>query len=116
MASTVSERDTGARSAALPHLFGREHELARIDSVLEGVGELGQALLIRGRPGIGKSALLEVARARARGLGMQVMSTAGAPFEMSMPFAGLHRLLLPLLPEFETLPQHHLDVLTVALG
>ena len=47
---------------------------------------------------------------------MQVMSTAGAPFEMSMPFAGLHRLLLPLLPEFETLPQHHLDVLTVALG
>ena len=35
---------------------------------------------------------------------MPVLSTSGAVFETRMPFAGLHRLLHPLLPQIDTLP------------
>jgi hypothetical protein len=38
-------------------LFGRSQELGVVDDLLERVGEQGAALLVRGEPGIGKSAL-----------------------------------------------------------
>ena len=43
-------------------LVGRERECARIDELLEGalVGESG-SLVVRGEPGIGKTALLDYA-------------------------------------------------------
>ena len=47
-------------------LAGREHELARIDALL-GEASAGRsgALLVVGEPGVGKTTLLEAARARA---------------------------------------------------
>ena len=47
-------------------LAGREHELARIDALLgEAAAGRSGALLVVGEPGVGKTTLLEVARARA---------------------------------------------------
>jgi DNA-binding CsgD family transcriptional regulator len=102
--------------AERPQLFGRERELALLSSLFEDVGVHGGSLLIRGEAGIGKSALLAKARQRADQLGVRVLSTSGAPFEAQMPFAGLQRLLRPVVHELDTLPEPQRAALEVALG
>ena len=99
-----------------PPLLGRKRELALIDDFLENAGTRGRALLVRGEAGIGKSALLDEATRRAGERGMPVLSTSGAAFESRMPFAGLHRLLHPLLPQIDTLPAPQRDALAAAFG
>src|SRR5215472_1048611 len=110
----------GERKLAVPakptRLFGRERELARIFDLLGHGAARGGALLIRGEPGIGKSALLCEAKGRAEGLGVLVLSTAGAPFEARMPFAALHRLLRPLAAGIDALPKRQREALLVAFG
>ena len=49
-------------------------------------------VLVRGEPGMGKSALLEDTAARAR---VRVLRTAGLEAESALAFAALHRLLRP---------------------
>jgi AAA ATPase domain len=46
-------------------LVGRTDELGLIDSLLAGRGLVGPGLLLRGDPGVGKTALLDAAAARA---------------------------------------------------
>ncbi|MFA9270820.1 MAG: AAA family ATPase, partial [Baekduiaceae bacterium] len=47
-------------------LLGRAHELTEIDTLLaDAAAGRGRALLIRGEPGIGKTALLDCALDRA---------------------------------------------------
>lgn len=110
----------GERKLAVPaepaHLFGRERELARISGLLEQAAARGGSLLIRGEPGIGKSALLGEAKKRAEKLGVLVLTTAGAPFEAQMPFAALHRLLRPLASGIDALPKRQREALLVAFG
>ena len=70
-------------------LVGRADECGVIDSVLENArAGLGSALVVRGEPGIGKSALLDYARQRAAP--MAVLSAAGVEAESDLAFAGLH--------------------------
>src|SRR5262249_23936942 len=54
--------------------------------------------------GIGKSVLLDRARESARRRGMRVLSTAGAEAEAGLAYAGLQRLLRPLLGGLDELP------------
>jgi AAA ATPase domain len=74
-----------------------------------------RTLVIRGEPGIGKTSLLRAASDRA-GDDVQILSTAGAQAETDLPFAGLHRLLLPLLDRLERLPGRQRDALACAFG
>ncbi|WP_052424091.1 ATP-binding protein [Nonomuraea candida] len=97
-------------------LVGREREVAAIDAVLARSPEQGDALIVRGPAGIGKTALLEAAMAGARGRGMTVMSTAGVEGEAHLPFAGLHLLLLPLLDAVAKLPPRQREALDSAFG
>ena len=53
--------------------------------------------MVRGEPGIGKSALLEAAAALARAQGISVLMTTAVESESRLPFAGLPELLLPFL-------------------
>jgi hypothetical protein len=76
-------------------IFGRERELARLDELVDGLPELGAALLVRGDPGIDKSTLLAAASRRAEAAGMQVLRTIGVQSEARLPFTGLHQLVLP---------------------
>jgi hypothetical protein len=115
MSSVQAERGLVARGEP-SRLFGRELELALISNLLEHVGAGGGSLLVHGEPGIGKSALLVEARRQAERLGMPVLSTAGTPFERQMPFAGLHRLLRPLLHQATSLPEPQRAALSVAFG
>ena len=71
-------------------------------------------LVIRGEPGIGKTALLEYAVQHADS--MRILSARGVEFEADVPFAGLSELLQPALDRLERLPPIHADALRSSLG
>jgi DNA-binding CsgD family transcriptional regulator len=97
-------------------LVGRERELRTVDALLAGVGERGTALVIRGEAGIGKSALVAESSRHALDLGMRVLTAIGVRSETFLPFAGLHQLLRPMLPEFASRPSERHDAVLAALG
>lgn len=71
-------------------------------------------LVVSGEAGIGKSALLAEARRRAAEL--RVLTATGTEAEQDLPFAGLHRLLRPLLPLLDRIPAPQADALSQALA
>jgi|HubBroStandDraft_6_1064221.scaffolds.fasta_scaffold19775_2 DNA-binding CsgD family transcriptional regulator len=101
---------------ATSELIGRNEEVARVDALLDGVRERGGALVIRGEPGIGKSALLDHARGRASTLGARTLATVGVESESELAFAGLHQLLGPIGIRIERLPDPQRQALEAAFG
>lgn len=97
-------------------LFGRDAELLAVEGLVGESGAGGGALVVRGEPGIGKSALLLEAGRRASHSGMRVLTARGARSEQRLAFAGLHQLLRPLLGEVERLPAKQRDALLSAFG
>jgi DNA-binding CsgD family transcriptional regulator/tetratricopeptide (TPR) repeat protein len=96
-------------------LRGRETEQAAIDRLLERARSgTGGGLVLEGEPGIGKSALL--AYADGRSAGMRVLRAAGVEAEAALPYATLHRLLLPVLNQMAQLPGPQSRALATALG
>ncbi|MFB7327826.1 AAA family ATPase [Streptomyces sp. NPDC056190] len=94
---------------------GRDEELRRIELMLADAlrGESG-ALLLHGEAGIGKSALLEHAAARAEGL--RVLRVEGIESEMELGFSGLHQLFLPVLQVLDRLPAPQAQALRSVFG
>ncbi len=86
-----------------------------MDRLLDGAraGRSG-ALVVRGEPGVGKTALLEYVLERASGC--RVVRAAGVQSEMELPFAGLHQLCAPMLDGLERLPGPQRDALGTAFG
>lgn len=84
-------------------LLGRTTECGRIDGLLERArgGESG-VLVLRGDPGIGKTALLRYARGRAEGFA--VVEACGVESEAELPFCALAELMAPMLGEIDALP------------
>ena len=84
-------------------LQGRGAEQAAIDRLLEAVctGE-GGGLVLRGEPGIGKSALLAYAGERAADL--RVLRAVGVAQESMLAYATLQSLVRPVLGAAERLP------------
>jgi len=103
---------TGADPAA--GLVGRSAETGRIDAILNRLESGGDALLIVGDPGIGKSALLHHARSRAHAAGIRSLVTVGVESEAELAYAGLHQLLQPILGIRELLPDRPRRVLEAA--
>jgi hypothetical protein len=97
-------------------LFGRESEMETVVGLIDGVRDCGGALVVSGEPGIGKSALLAVAVARAEDLGMRVLRATGVQSEAQLAFSGLHQLVKPLLPGIDRLPTPQRDAIGAALG
>jgi hypothetical protein len=97
-----------------PILFGRDRELRVVADVLERAGERGGGLLVRGPAGIGKTSVLEAAR--AAGLGFGVLTATGVQSEGGFAFAGLHQLLQPELAKMDMLPVPQRDALRAAFG
>ncbi|MHB6910572.1 ATP-binding protein [Streptomyces sp. DB-54] len=97
-------------------LFGRDEELATVDGFVDGLPGRGSALLIRGAPGIGKSALLEHAVTRARNSGFTVLTASGVQAETHLPFAGLHQLTHTMTDRVAHLPPAQADALLGAFG
>jgi DNA-binding CsgD family transcriptional regulator len=96
-------------------LIGRDAERAAIGALLEAVrASRSSTLVVRGEPGMGKTALLEDAREQASD--MRVLSARGVESESDLPFAALHQLIRPALPLLEALPRPQADALRGALG
>ena len=104
-----------SNSATEPTLLGRHREGHAFDRLLKSV-RAGQSrvLVLRGEPGVGKSALLEYLVGRASGC--RVARAAGFESEMGLAYAGLHQLCAPLLELHERLPAPQRDALATALG
>jgi DNA-binding CsgD family transcriptional regulator len=96
-------------------LRGRQRECNVLDRLIEAARrERSQALVLRGEPGVGKTALLEYLVARASGC--RVVRATGVQSEMELPFAGLHQLLAPMLDGVERLPAPQRDAVGTAFG
>ena len=97
-------------------LLGRDRELQAVDTLVGRVKVGGGALLIRGDPGIGKSALLGHAMKSAEAAGLRVLRAIGVRTEAQLPFAGLHQLLRPVLGGLDELPKPQRLALAAAFG
>jgi len=96
-------------------LYGRDAERSRIAGLLEGArGGRSGVLVLRGEPGVGKSALLADAREQAGG--MTILSGCGIESEADVPYAGLHQILRPVLSDLDPLPVPQARALRAALG
>src|SRR5215210_6978785 len=104
-----------AHDEATP-LLGRLDEQQLLTSLFEDVALQGQALVLHGEPGIGKSRLLSEAVRTARERGMTVLTTTGVQSEAHLPFAGLHQLLRPVRERVTELPEIQRAALDAAFG
>jgi DNA-binding CsgD family transcriptional regulator len=96
-------------------LIGRSEECARLDDLLaEAKAEKSGVLVVRGRLGTGKSALLDYAAEHADGC--RTVRAEGVESEMELPFAGLHLLCSSLLNHLERLPLPQREALGTAFG
>ncbi|MGH3128426.1 MAG: AAA family ATPase, partial [Gaiellaceae bacterium] len=91
-------------------LIGREAESARIEELLDRA-RMGRssALVIRGEAGIGKTALLDYAAARAEGA--TVVRTSGVESEAELQYSGLLDVCRPLLHRLGELPEGQQEAL-----
>jgi len=80
-------------SAPTPTLIGREQELSRLRELLEAVGPGGQAVVVEGEAGIGKSTLWFHAVAVARTRADRVLAWRASVAERDLAFATLTALL-----------------------
>ncbi|MEV4262514.1 LuxR family transcriptional regulator [Kribbella sp. NPDC049584] len=96
-------------------LRGRRAESGVLDRLLGDVRSgRSQVIVVRGEPGVGKSALLGHALRSASGC--RVVQAVGIEYEMELAYAGLHQLCAPLLPLRDRLPGPHRDALETAFG
>lgn len=97
-------------------LVGRAAELAAIRAFLDVAGSGGGALLLTGEPGMGKSALLDVAARMAPAAGMSLLRVSGVQAETDLPFSTLNQMLIALPECRRQLDERDRDALSVALG
>jgi DNA-binding CsgD family transcriptional regulator len=96
-------------------LLDRRDERAAIDRLLDAVrGGLSEALVFRGDPGVGKTALLDYAIDAASDL--RISSVIGVQSEISLEFAAVHQLLVPFISLLDVLPPPQRHALGVAFG
>jgi DNA-binding CsgD family transcriptional regulator len=96
-------------------LQGRRSECAVLDRLVEAVraGE-SRALVVRGEPGVGKTALLDYLAGHAPGC--RVVRAVGVQSEMELAFAALHQLCAPMVDRLERLPGPQREALGTAFG
>src|ERR1700683_5049189 len=96
-------------------LMDRQAECGVLDQLINVVRAGGsRVLVVRGEPGVGKSALLDYLAGRAAGC--RVVRAAGVESEMELAVAGVHQLLAPVLDHAEGLPGPQREALRTAFG
>src|SRR4051812_12651965 len=107
---------TAGRSAPRgPTLHGRREERGALDHLLAAArAGRSEALVLRGRAGIGKTALLDYTVESAPDF--RVLRVAGVESEMELPFAALHQLCAPLGDWLDRLPGPQREALATTFG
>jgi DNA-binding CsgD family transcriptional regulator len=96
-------------------LSGRNAECAVLERLVASAraGE-SRVLVLRGEPGVGKTALLDYLGERASEC--RVARVSGVESEMEFAFAGLHQLCGPMLSRLGGLPKPQADALGTVFG
>jgi DNA-binding CsgD family transcriptional regulator len=96
-------------------LHGRDADCAAVRELLDAarLSRSGVAV-VRGEPGVGKTALLQYAAEHAQN--MHVLHGVGVQSEVMLPFAALHQLLRPVLEHLPALPAPQAGALAGAFG
>ncbi len=91
-------------------LLDRDRERSALDRLIADI-RAGQShvLVLRGEPGVGKTALLGYLSGVAEGC--RIAWGSGAESEMELAFAGLHALCTPMLGRLKHLPAPQRDAL-----
>ena len=99
----------------MTELTGRHAECDMLDRLVAAVraGD-SRTLVVRGEPGMGKTALLEYLAGQASDC--RVVRAVGIQSEMELTFAVLHQLCAPMLDRLERLPAPQRDALRTAFG
>ncbi|ACU73093.1 transcriptional regulator, LuxR family [Catenulispora acidiphila DSM 44928] len=95
-------------------MVGREAEQAELAAFVKTAA--GQALVLRGETGVGKSSLLGHAAAVAEQEGYAVIRASGVEAESELPYAGLHQFLHPLLADVADLDDGSQEVFDAVFG
>jgi DNA-binding CsgD family transcriptional regulator len=96
-------------------LIGRADECAVLDGLLDAARHgLSETIVVRGEPGVGKTALIDYAVERAENF--LLVRFTGVKAESELGYAALHRLLTPVLHQVAQLPQAQAEALGSALG
>ncbi len=103
------------RRALATGLTGRRRECGLLDRLADAVraGD-SRALVMRGDPGVGKTALLDYLAGRVPEC--RLVRAAGVQSEMELAFAGLHQLCAPMLPHLDVIPVPQREALRTAFG
>lgn len=102
--------------AVLPPV-GRDFEEKSVASLIDDAcAGSGDALVVRGEPGIGKTTLLAQARRLGRDRAMRILVCSGVEAESNLPFAGLHQLLRPVMNALPRVSAHQARILRAAFG
>ncbi|GIF76867.1 ATP-binding protein [Asanoa siamensis] len=103
------------RNAGGVRLRGRRREQEVLDHLLRTVRDgRSQVLVLRGEPGVGKTALLDHLAARAGGC--VVTRTAGVEPESEIAYSALQQVCAPLLDHLDRLPEPQHAALSTAFG
>ncbi|RSO29947.1 helix-turn-helix transcriptional regulator [Streptomyces sp. WAC 06725] len=99
-------------------LVGRRSERVLLQRALDDArsGSGGSTTVLRGDPGIGKTALLDWVTARAGRDGFTVLRAGGDEAGTGIAFGALHQVLRPLLEHVRALPRRQRAALESALG
>lgn len=96
-------------------LVGREDECRELDRLVrDAAGGTSRSLVIRGDAGMGKTALLEFARTRAKAF--QVVATKGVESESELAFGALVGIVRPLAGYVSGLPDQQRSALEAAVA
>ncbi len=98
-------------------LIDRSWELGLLTGLLAGAAEgSSAALVLRGDPGAGKTALLDATVAAASAGGITSVQVTGVEPETQLGYAALHRFLLPFWDSIGRLPAPQRDALRSTFG
>jgi AAA ATPase domain len=110
---TANPRGQG-RATGLTDRLSERGALGRLIEAVRA-GE-SRALVVRGDPGVGKTALLDYLAGQAAGAGCRVARATGVQSEMELAFAGVHQLCAPMLDHVGRIPLPQQDALRTAFG
>ncbi|WP_344812520.1 LuxR family transcriptional regulator [Microlunatus aurantiacus] len=95
-------------------LLGREEPRRRLAGVVSNARNgIGGSLVLRGDPGVGKTALLEDTLSSSP---LETVRLSGFEAEATVAFAGLQRFVTPLAAQLDTLPGQHRQAVLIATG
>ncbi len=105
----------GARAARTGTLVGRRSECEALERLVADVlAGRSRVLVLRGQPGVGKTALLDHFSRLVEG--WRVVTAGGVESELELPYSGLHQMCAPLLGHLGTLPTPQQDALATVFG